>query len=251
MANGRVKGQISLSGKGRMSIRGNPNSGTNRNMGNTRLANSISISNGTQVSRNSRSKTGYSAHAGQTVGLKGAKTGPGSRRAPIANSVPDKTTTRTSVYNSHVGPTIGLKGAGSPPALTRRTSTNLGSTNANVSTIGLKGATAGGAERRGTRTNLGTDSPDAVTTRGLRKTRKQTGGMRTTKGSAGTLGRTSGGGRKIAFMGNRRQQGSTLAPQKNYNAAIPAAVRRAAARAPSPGSSKPTFTTKVAKITSK
>jgi hypothetical protein len=274
--NGRVKGQISLKGKSRgITVRGNSYSGTNRNTGNTRLSSSPSLTNGRQVARNSNSKTGYSANAGQTVGIKGATTGPGSRRAPVANSVPDRTTKNPSQYNTHVSSTIGLKGAGKPFQDMKRTTTNLDNTGDKISkntriqnphvafSAGLRGAKKNGAKGTASRSNLARGSnpknsssvygmtDHTQQTRGLTKTRKQSGGAQTKLQSSGTYKKATAGGRKVAFMGNRREQNSTLRTQKAINDKIPAVVRAAARRAPSPGSSKPTFTSRVAKILSR
>lgn len=271
--NGRVKGQISLKGKGRMSVRGNPNSGTNRNTGNTRLSSSLSLTSGRTIARNTNSKTGYSANAGQTVGIKGAKTGPGSRKAPVANSVPDRTTRNPSQYNSHVAPTVGLKGAGKPFAQMKRTTTQLDNTGDKISkntrkynphtapSVGLRGAKigqSGKGPRKGSNLsraagdknsqNPYVNPPHANDTQGLTRASKKA--PKQSLRSSGTLGK-AGGGKGIAFMGNRRQVNSSLRTQKYFNNGIPAVVRAAARRAPSPGSSKPSFTSRVAKITSK
>lgn len=272
-SNGRVKGQISLKGKGRMSVRGNPNSGTNRNTGNVRLSQGPTISSGKQVSRNSSSKTASSAHAGQTVGLKGAKVGYVHRYAPIANSVPDRTTMNPSQYNTHVSPTVGLRGAGRPNSESKRTTTQFDSVPDKISkntrkqnphtsygTGGLFGATKNGAKGTASRSNLGrspgdknslnpyVNPPHANDTQGLTKISKRA--PKQSLQSHGTHGQT-GGSRKTGFMGNRRQVTSSLKPQRVFNADIPAAVRKAAARAPSVGSSKPSFTSRVARILSK
>lgn len=273
--NGRVKGQISLGGKNRMSVRGNPNSGTNRNTGNTRLSSSLSLTSGKSIARNSNSKTGYSANAGQTVGIRGAKTGPGSRKAPVANSVPDRTTKNPSQYNTHVSSTIGLKGAGKPFSEMKRTTTQFDNVGDKISsntrkqnphvafTAGLRGVRKSGAKGTASRSNISRGSnpknsssvygmtDHTQQSRGLTRTRKQSGGAQTKLQSSGTYKKAPASGRKVPFMGNRREVNSGLRTQKYYNSNIPAVVRAAARRAPSPGSSKPTFTSKIVKILSK
>lgn len=249
--NGRVKGQISL-GRPKVSFTQNKNSGTNRGgqRGTTKLARSVSIDSGKQVSRNTLDVGKWNPHTAQTVGLPGISARAGTR-ARVAKSTSNKVSKNTHVFNPTIGPTIGLKGAGKPPIASARTKTNLQRQKAGtLNTVGLRGARNGGPTARAKGSNLRKTSPDAVNSQGIYRPRKQTGGVRTKPNSSGTLGK-GGGGRKTPLMGNRRQVTSSLAPQKNYNSSIPAAVRRAAARAPSVGSSKPSFTSRVVKILSK
>lgn len=248
--NGRVHGQISL-GTPKISFTQNKNSGTNRGgqTGNTRIAKSISIDSQNQLKiRNSLDHSQYSANAGQTMGIRGP--GPrGATRANVAKSVGQKNGLKTHGFAKGTNPTIGLKGAGKPPIEVSRTRTNFQRQKAGtLNTVGLKGAKNGGPTAR-TRTSLSSPGPRAKVQGGL-KTHAATGRIGTKLQSSGTTKRPTGG-KGIPLKGNKRLVTSTLRPQKAFIAGIPAQIRRAAARAPSNGSSKPSFTSRVAKIISK
>jgi hypothetical protein len=229
--NGRVRGQIGL-GKPKVSFSQNKNSGTNRGgqTGTTRLANSVTISSSGQVSRNSRSAALGNPHTMSTVGLKGARA-----------------TKTTHQPRLHGRPSV--KQEGLLRTAKSKTSTRLGRQSPDtMNTVGLKGSSTP-RNKLATGSNLRKTSPDAINSQGLKRASKRA--PRQSLQSAGTPGSKAGGGRKTPLIGNRRQVTSTLKPQKNYNASIPAAIRRAAARAPSIGSSKPSFTSRVTKILSK
>lgn len=277
MARGKLN-QISLRGKGMRGFGPNKNSGYFSDKGNTRLAKGPTVSSKLTVHRNSPDTAAYSAHTGQTMGLPGRKRdimkprSNNGKRAAIAKSVPDRTTTNPSQYNTHVSSTVGLKGAGKPFSQSKRTTTQFDNVADKIprnqrafnphadTTIGLRGAKRQTTHGTASRSNLSRDAGDknsinpyktpvhANEIQALKKASKKAPML--SKATSGTRGK-SGGSRKIPFMGNRRQVTSSLHPQKVFNAGIPAAVRAAARRAPSNGSSKPTFTTRTVNVKSK
>jgi hypothetical protein len=272
--NGRAPGQIRLSKT--VSQRGfnaNPNAvqtvglrGARKQPlvnGKTKLAKSVNISGGLMI-KNSNSKNAPSANTGQTVGLKGAKVGYVNKGSRVADSVPDRMSRNTRTFNPMVAPTIGLAKAGKPPIQTARTRSNFQRQSPHaINTVGLRGAKAGvnRGPRSGSKLSKGAGDknsqnpyvtpPHANETQGIKHPRKQTGAVRTRLKSSGTGKTPQGSGRGIPAKTGRRQVISSLRPQKSFVSGIPAQIRRAASRAPSNGSLRPSFTTKVVKITSK
>lgn len=192
----------------------------------------------------------------QTVGIR-AKLSTPTTKAHVANSTGRKVSMNHYTVHPSAGPTSGLKGVkanGLKGSASRssisRGSMSKGALNTHTPngqssvTVGLRGAKANGLKSKASTLQK---SPTLGNTMGLGKT---TSANRGGKKSTGTIGKVKAGGLGIPKLGGRRAVSSTLPVQKANNAAIPAAILRAARRAPTPTSSRPTYTSKTVKITS-
>lgn len=207
--------------------------------------------------RRNNVKVGHSARGTeQTVGIRAKLRKPGIK-ASIANSTGGKVSSNHYAVHPSAGPTSGLKGVsanGLKGSASRssisRGSTSKGSLNTHVpsgqssTSAGLRGVKLNGLKSKNSTLQK---SPTLGSTMGISSVKSANrGGIKST----GTIGKVKAGGTGIPKLGGRRAVSSSLPVQKVNSAGIPAAVLRAARRAPTPTSSKPTYTSKTVKITS-